>query len=177
MSHQFCTQCGAQLPEEGNFCPQCGAPLARPAAQLVDPVPAAHAASGGPVRPGRRTLLVGLAIFAGGVLLSAPVYYWGLRPNLTEARPNGVTDSPPATRTALPDVHDEQGIPYPDVPRLALADAKARFDTGSALFVDVRDRASYAESHIPNSLSLPLNEIEARAQELPKEAEILTYCT
>lgn len=80
-------------------------------------------------------------------------------------------------RAALPDVHDEQGIPFPEVPRLPLADAKVRFDAGGALFVDVRDRDSYAAGHIPNSLSLPLGEIEARAAELPTDAELLTYCT
>ena len=122
-------------------------------------------------------MLFGLALLTGGVLLSAPVYYLGIRPRLTVTQPGALVNPPSADSAAGLDVHDEEGIPFPDVPRLALADAKARFDDGSALFVDVRDLDAYAAAHIPNSLSLPLGEIESRYQELPKDAEIITYCT
>jgi hypothetical protein len=77
----------------------------------------------------------------------------------------------------IPDEHDEEGIPYPNAPRMDLADAKARYDAGQALFVDVRDADSYAVAHIPESLSLPLGELEAAIPPLSRDAWIVTYCT
>lgn len=79
--------------------------------------------------------------------------------------------------TALPDSHNEEGIPYPDVPRISLAETKARFDAGAALIVDVRSQNDYNTAHIPEAISLPLADLEARYRELPQDAEIITYCT
>jgi rhodanese-related sulfurtransferase len=58
-----------------------------------------------------------------------------------------------------------------------VGDAKAAFDLEQAVFVDVRERAFYNESHIPGALSIPLNEIEARLGELNSSDWIITYCT
>jgi 3-mercaptopyruvate sulfurtransferase SseA len=66
---------------------------------------------------------------------------------------------------------------YPNVPRVSLADAKAAYETGSAVFLDVRDAGSYAQSHIVGALSIPLNELPERMGKLDKSAWIITYCT
>jgi 3-mercaptopyruvate sulfurtransferase SseA len=66
---------------------------------------------------------------------------------------------------------------YPGVPRVSLADAKAAYETGSAVFLDVRDAESYAQNHIVGALSIPLNELPDRMGELDKSAWIITYCT
>jgi 3-mercaptopyruvate sulfurtransferase SseA len=87
------------------------------------------------------------------------------------------TDRPSSTAGALPDSHNEEGIPYPEVPRLPLEEAKARFEAGTAIFVDVRSRGAYERAHIANAISLPLADLQARYRELPRDAEILTYCT
>ena len=63
------------------------------------------------------------------------------------------------------------------IPRITLVEAKAAFDSQEAVFVDVRDAASYAEDHIPGSLSIPLTELEARMDELKPEDWVITYCT
>ena len=75
------------------------------------------------------------------------------------------------------DVHDEQGIPYPEVPRVSLAEAKARYDASTAVFVDVRSSQEYEAAHIPGALSLPLAGLQAGSQELPADALIFLYCT
>jgi 3-mercaptopyruvate sulfurtransferase SseA len=75
--------------------------------------------------------------------------------------------------------------PYPNptpataesVVRVSLADAKSAFDAKTAVFLDVRDAGSYAEAHIPGALNIPLNELEARLDELDPNAWIITYCT
>ena len=51
------------------------------------------------------------------------------------------------------------------------------FDNNSAVIIDVRDALDYAEVHIPGALSNPLEELQSRYQELPPDAEIITYCT
>lgn len=68
-------------------------------------------------------------------------------------------------------------IPYPNIVRLTPSQAKAAFDNQSALFLDVRDAGTYGSSHINGALNIPLDEIGARANELPKDRWIITYCT
>jgi 3-mercaptopyruvate sulfurtransferase SseA len=63
------------------------------------------------------------------------------------------------------------------VQRVALADAKAAFDDGRAVFLDVRDSGSYASGHIPGALSIPTSELPDRLAELDKKSWIIPYCT
>ena len=61
--------------------------------------------------------------------------------------------------------------------RGTLADAREALAKGTAVLVDVRGAESYAAEHAKGALSIPLNEIAARASELPKDKLIITYCT
>lgn len=72
---------------------------------------------------------------------------------------------------------DQQAIPFPEVPRTPLADAKAKFDAGTALIVDTRSREEYDQSHIPDAVSLPLADLNTQNPDLPRDVEIITYCT
>jgi hypothetical protein len=81
----------------------------------------------------------------------------------------------------------EQGYPAPpafatedpflEVPRVTLEEAKAAFDSGSAVFVDTRFADDYAIAHIPGALSIPADEIESRLSEVDPDQWIITYCT
>jgi 3-mercaptopyruvate sulfurtransferase SseA len=88
---------------------------------------------------------------------------------------------PPATQ--LPTVpqsetgHEASEIPYPEVPRISPAEVRARYEAGTALFVDVRSEGEYETAHIPNAIPLSLADLETRYRELPRDAEIITYCT
>lgn len=66
-----------------------------------------------------------------------------------------------------------------DVPRVTVEDAKAAFDAGTAVIVDVRSQASYETSHAAGALSIPLNEFEDNIGgiDLPEDRWIITYCT
>lgn len=68
-------------------------------------------------------------------------------------------------------------IPYPEIVRVSLGNAKAAYDLKQAVFLDVRDAGSYANSHIPGAISIPLADLETRLGELNKTAWIITYCT
>jgi 3-mercaptopyruvate sulfurtransferase SseA len=68
-------------------------------------------------------------------------------------------------------------IPYPDVKRASLEQARTAFDAGASVFVDVRGEPYYSQGHIPGALSISLEELPNRIGELDKNAWIITYCT
>lgn len=70
-----------------------------------------------------------------------------------------------------------QDISYPQVARVDLSTAKAAFDSGEAVFVDVRDQAYYENGHIPGGRSIPLGQFEERLNELDPTDWIILYCT
>lgn len=63
------------------------------------------------------------------------------------------------------------------VSRVSVQDAKAALDNGTAVFVDVRGAAFYQQQHVPGALSIPLEELPARKDELDPAGWIITYCT
>lgn len=74
-------------------------------------------------------------------------------------------------------VSDHEEGTYPEIQRVSLEDAKAALDTNTAVFVDVRDASSYAASHVPGALSIPLADLDDRLGELNAADWIITYCT
>jgi 3-mercaptopyruvate sulfurtransferase SseA len=74
---------------------------------------------------------------------------------------------PTATAVATPAV----------VQRVTPEEAKAAFDSGAAVFLDVRSHTIYLQSHIPGALSIPLAELKPRIAELDPGQWIITYCT
>jgi len=66
-----------------------------------------------------------------------------------------------------------------EVPRVPVDQAKAAFDSGKAVIVDVRGADAYAQSHIKGALEISLSVIEADPANVPldKSKWIITYCT
>jgi hypothetical protein len=64
-----------------------------------------------------------------------------------------------------------------DITRVNIVEAKDAFDTQAAVFVDVRSSDVFAQDHIPGAISIPLEELDARMDELDPNAWIITYCT
>ena len=74
----------------------------------------------------------------------------------------------------------EQAIPteQSQVPRLTPQEVKAILDSGQpVVFVDTRSQAAWEAARIPGSLSIPLAEVESRYTELPKDKQLVLYCT
>lgn len=67
--------------------------------------------------------------------------------------------------------------PFPQIARVNLAQAKDAYDTGVAIFVDVRDQVYYENSHISGAISIPLSQVESRLDELELNDWIILYCT
>ncbi|MEW5941206.1 MAG: rhodanese-like domain-containing protein, partial [Chloroflexota bacterium] len=65
-----------------------------------------------------------------------------------------------------------------DVPRVTVEEARAAFERGEAVIVDVRSEYAFAESHIPGAISIPLNLIEEdpSSVRLDKSTWIIAYC-
>jgi rhodanese-related sulfurtransferase len=61
------------------------------------------------------------------------------------------------------------------MPFIALDDAQALLDQG-ALVVDVRTPMEWAMGHAEGSLLIPLQELGARHEELPKDRALLMVC-
>jgi hypothetical protein len=70
-----------------------------------------------------------------------------------------------------------QPIPFPEVPRITLKETQRLLETGQALLIDVRDGAAYDQSHAVGALSFPETEIESRLNELPRDKQLILYCT
>jgi 3-mercaptopyruvate sulfurtransferase SseA len=63
-----------------------------------------------------------------------------------------------------------------DVPRIGVAEARAKVDAGEAVFVDVRAEATYQQEHITGAISMPAGDVSRRYAELPADKLIIFYC-
>lgn len=82
---------------------------------------------------------------------------------LPTAQPTATLFVPPASEDA--------------VPRISLEEAKAAFDDGTAIFIDVRGTENYNLVHIPGALNLSMDEYETGLAGVDRDALIITYCT
>ena len=56
------------------------------------------------------------------------------------------------------------------------AELTARLRTGEAILIDVRPAEEFEAAHLPQAISIPLAELEARLASLPDGPEIIAYC-
>jgi hypothetical protein len=70
-----------------------------------------------------------------------------------------------------------QSIPYPDVPRISLQETQRKLESGEAILVDVRSKELYDSSHAQGALSIPETEIDSRLAEIPRDVDVILYCT
>ncbi len=56
------------------------------------------------------------------------------------------------------------------------AEVERGLAANQVVLLDVRPRLEYAAGHIAGSISLPLEELESRLADLPREREIVAYC-
>jgi rhodanese-related sulfurtransferase len=52
----------------------------------------------------------------------------------------------------------------------------ARLSRGDAVLLDVRPSDEYEAGHIEGARSIPIDELERRLAELPKDREVIAYC-
>jgi rhodanese-related sulfurtransferase len=52
----------------------------------------------------------------------------------------------------------------------------AELHTAGVFVLDVREPDEWAQAHIPGATLIPLGELQARVNELPKDQPVLVYC-
>ena len=45
-----------------------------------------------------------------------------------------------------------------------------------AVYIDVRSKETYDESHIPGAINIPLSQLLTRLRDLPPKKFLITYC-
>ena len=88
---------------------------------------------------------------------------------------------PPGTPPSQPQVKATAPIPVAQEPleaarRISREEAIKMIKAKKAVFVDVRGKDAYDQSHIKGAISIPLGDILTRVKELPPKTFIITYC-
>lgn len=109
----------------------------------------------------RQASVLPLAFIVSGLILLVAAIYFAL--NQSSVTPAPTTEA--------------SGIPYPNVPRISLADAKAAYDLSSATFVDVRGEPYYSQGHIQGALLITEAELDTALAQIDPQTWIITYCT
>jgi rhodanese-related sulfurtransferase len=67
-----------------------------------------------------------------------------------------------------------------DVSRVTVDEVRQRLERGEPIvFLDVRNPNAWAEaeSKLPGAIRRPLEELEQRVDEVPRDRAVITYCT
>ena len=88
---------------------------------------------------------------------------------------------PPGTPPSQPQVKATTPIPVAQEPveearRITREEAIKMIKAKKAVFVDVRGKDAYDQSHIKDAISIPLGDILKRVKEIPPKTFIITYC-
>jgi len=63
-----------------------------------------------------------------------------------------------------------------DFARLSPAQLRQQLDRGDVMVLDARPRLEYNAGHLPTAISIPIDELPDRLDELPTDKLIATYC-
>ena len=64
----------------------------------------------------------------------------------------------------------------PDIETIDRDELERRLSDGDVVLIDVRPGVEYDAGHIPGAVSLPIDQLDARAGELPDDQEVIAYC-
>ena len=81
------------------------------------------------------------------------------------------TSAPTSPASASPEA------PKDGAPRISLEEAKKAYDKGGTLFIDTRAQAAYDVEHITGAINIPVETIEDRYTEIPKDKKVIAYCS
>lgn len=98
-------------------------------------------------------------------------------PPMQSARGGGEVPAFPPQITPPVEEIEPTAAQVKDVPRARPEEVYTAFENKSATIIDVRDKDSYLEGHIPGALHIPLSYIAGEVPYLPKDKPIITYCT
>ncbi len=115
--------------------------------------------------PGRQTVvvtgLVALLLVLGNILVAC------------QPAPSNAPTRPPSVATATSAAVRAAAKPYPA--EISPAEGLAKRDQG-AFILDVRQPEEWADYHVPGSTLIPLGELPARVNEVPRDREVVVVC-
>jgi 3-mercaptopyruvate sulfurtransferase SseA len=68
-------------------------------------------------------------------------------------------------------------IPYPNVPRITLKETQELLEKGQAVLIDVRGSDAYDQEHAAGAILFTESDIATRLNELPRDKQLILYCT
>ena len=68
-------------------------------------------------------------------------------------------------------------VPSDGVRRVTTVELRDMLDKGTAIVIDTRGADSYKQNHIKGSISIPLDQVANRINELPRDNTIVAYCS
>ena len=87
---------------------------------------------------------------------------------------------PAAVKEAASQASPQEAVPAPEAPKATITNVdwnKAlEMSKAGAVLVDVRTPAEVAEGMAPGAVNIPLQEIQQRLGEFPKDKDLLIYC-
>jgi thiosulfate sulfurtransferase len=63
-----------------------------------------------------------------------------------------------------------------DIPEIDVTEARALFEGGEAMFVDIRDPVSFEDGHIPGALHLDESNVRQFVTGTDRQATVVVYC-
>jgi 3-mercaptopyruvate sulfurtransferase SseA len=67
--------------------------------------------------------------------------------------------------------------PADGIARISIEDAKKNSEAGKAVIVDTRNAEAYKAEHIKDAINIPTEETAKRISELPKDKQLIFYCS
>lgn len=83
----------------------------------------------------------------------------------------GEAQLPEVDRVVQMYLHERDGLEAVDIRTLV-----DRLKAGDITLLDVRPAEEYRAGHLPGARSIPINELKARLDELPNDANVIAYC-
>jgi rhodanese-related sulfurtransferase/DNA-binding transcriptional ArsR family regulator len=60
--------------------------------------------------------------------------------------------------------------------QISAAELRSRLRAGEVVLLDVRPQVEYQAGHLPEAISIPIDELERRLNELPSDKMVVAYC-
>lgn len=104
------------------------------------------------------------------VLIAITIFFsaCGSTETTTQQKPNNTTAA-----TSTP----KGPAPKDGIRRMTVAELEGLIQKGEAFIVDVRNESQYKKGHIKGARLIPTDQILQRADELPRDKTIVTYCS
>jgi hypothetical protein len=119
-----------------------------------------------------------LKLAAVAALVGAAAAFAACRADDTTAVSSAASNpSPSATQQPKPQPSAGSQAPAEEARRVTVDELKKMLDAGKAVVYDTRPKTAYDAEHVKGSLSMPSDQVAARADELPKDKTIVFYCT